>query len=171
MEVLIALLAAGGIAWYISTLFKGDDSRAPDIQQQPLDSEFEKAQRTMKAALDICNTEHEPAVQALLWLAGTDGTISKQEARNVFRFCERQGTALPDGTYAALEYLNNGMRLSAGFTPGDALSALVGLTAKPIPYRAAFIGAAHAICGGNKRISKVKQDFLDRADGIVETRV
>lgn len=169
--IVISLLIAAGLVGYLFRLFNKSDSpttRVDEHQQEEPDDEFKKAQHTIKAAMDACYADHEPAVHALLWLAGSDGTISKQEARNVFRFCEKQGTALPKGTYDALEYLNNGMHISTNHSLSEALSELATLTAKTIQYRAAFIGAAHAICGGNKRISKAKQDFLDSANRLVE---
>lgn len=168
---IITLLIVAGLGWYLFRLFNMSDSstnRAHEPQQQEPDNEFEKAQRALKIAMDTCMTEHAPAMEALLWLAASDGTISKQEARNVFRFCERQGTALPDGIDAALDYLNNGINISTKRSPSEVTTDLATLSEKTIQYRAAFIGAAHAICGGNKRISKAKQDFLDRANRLVE---
>lgn len=170
METVVILLLIGAGLWYVIHKFNGDDASASeaDHDTNKIDDRLRKASKILNAAIDKCSEDHELAVKSLLWLAGTDGTISKQEARNVFRFCERHGTALPDGTYDALEYLNNGMHISSEYSPRDALSAISGMAAKPIQYRAAFIGAAHAICGGSKRISKVKQDFLDRANGLVD---
>ncbi|MDP1925746.1 MAG: hypothetical protein Q8K57_13310 [Thiobacillus sp.] len=165
------LLLIGVVLWYLIHVFKSGDA-APSVTNHSInkmdDDPLKKASRTLEAAMHKCSEDHDFALQSLLWLAGTDGTISKQEARNVFRFCERQGTVLPAGTYEALEYLNNGMHISTEYSPSEALSALASMVEKPIQYRAAFIGAAHAICGGNKRISKVKQDFLDRTNVLVE---
>lgn len=172
METIVILaLVVGGLILYLKHSFKASDA-APLGQtnqpQRPDDDPIREASRILKAAMDKCSEDHESAYQALLWLAGSDGTISKQEARNVLRFCERQGTVLPAGTYDALEYLNNGMHISTKRSSSEVLSDLAALGEKTIQYRAAFIGAAHAICGGNKRISKTKQDFLDRANSLVE---
>lgn len=172
MEVfVISLLIAAGLAGYLFRLFNKSDSpvnRFSPAPQQAHDDPIEEAHRTLQAAMDVCNTDHAAAAQALLWLAGTDGTISKQEARNLFRFCEKQGSALPNNTNDALEHLNNGMSIRTSRTEIEVEKDLAEIAVRPIQYRAAFLGAAHAICGGNKRISKVKQDFLDRANSLVE---
>lgn len=169
--IVLLLLIFGAIALYLRHLFKASGAQpiaANRASDKMADDPIREASQIIKAAMDKCTADHGSAVQSLLWLAGADGTISKQEARNVFRFCERQGTVLPGGTYDAIEYLNNGMKISTKHTASEALADLATLEEKPIQYRAAFIGAAHAICGGNKRISKAKQDFLDRANSLVE---
>lgn len=173
METIVFILIAFiAIAAYLKHLFSQSDKK-PATTSIAAESESAdpllEARRVLKAAMDKCQNDHEAAYQALLWLAGSDGTISKQEARNVLRFCERQATELPAGTYDALEYLNNGMQISTGRTSKEALADLATLADKPIAYRTAFIGAAHAICGGNKRISKAKQDFLDRASSLMDS--
>lgn len=173
MGTIVVLLIIGAVALYLMHIFKEADSKPPgntSLIERMDDDPIREASRTLKAAMDKCSEDHESAYQALLWLAGSDGTISKQEARNVLRFCERQGTVLPAGTYEALEYLNNGMHISTKRSSSDALSDLAAMGEKTIQYRTAFIGAAHAICGGNKRISKAKQDFLDRAAQLIEAQ-
>lgn len=163
----IILLVLGGAVWAFIQIYKPKDS-APPIQQI-VDDPLAEARRLLSSALDKCSQDHSSAAPTLLWLAATDGTISKQEARIIFRFCEQQGTTLPSGLSAALEYLNSGMAITAQGSESDVIENLSEIYKKPIPYRAAFIGAAHAICGSNKRISKVKQDFLDRANRLVES--
>lgn len=159
------------VALYLIHLFKEANSK-PIGTSSPIehidDDPIREAHRILKAAMDVCNADHAAAAQALLWLAASDGTISKQEARNLFRFCEKQGSTLPAGTNEALDYLNNGMSIRTSRTDREVQSDLAEIGEKPIQYRAAFLGAAHAICGGNKRISKTKQDFLDRAAQLIE---
>lgn len=169
--IVISLLIVFGLGWYVMHLFKAERSQPSKhtyYREQPDDDPIEEAHRTLQAAMDVCNTDHAAAAQALLWLAGTDGTISKQEARNLFRFCEKQGSALPNNTNDALEHLNNGMSIRTSRTEIEVEKDLAEIAVRPIQYRAAFLGAAHAICGGNKRISKVKQDFLDKVTKLVE---
>lgn len=165
--VVVALILVG-LALYMRHLFNSERSQPSHYQAQPDDDPIKEAHRILQAAMHVCNTDHPSASQALLWLAASDGTISKQEARNLFRFCEKQGSTLPAGTHDALDYLNNGMSIRTSRTEREVQNDLADIGSKPIPYRAAFIGAAHAICGGNKRISKTKQDFLDQANRLVE---
>lgn len=171
MGTIIILLLIGMTVLYLIHLSQESDSKPARPVGRPDDGPIREAQRTLQAAIEVCNTDHAAAAQALLWLAGTDGTISKQEARNLFRFCEKQGSTLPAGTSEALEYLNSGMTIQSGRTEREVQNDLADIAARPIPYRAAFLGAAHAICGGNKRISKTKQDFLDRVAQLVEEPV
>lgn len=170
METIVFLvLVIGGLVLYLMHSSKASDAHNPTTP--PDDDPIMEAHRILKAAMDVCNTDHSAAAQALLWLAASDGTISKQEARNLFRFCEKQGSTLPSGTNDALDYLNNGMTIRTSRTEREVQTDLAEIAARPIPYRAAFLGAAHAICGGNKRISKTKQDFLDRVAQLVEEPV
>jgi hypothetical protein len=171
MVTVVILLVIGALALYLTILFKKSD--APPMEQNSDtdnsdNTHLREAQRTLTTAMGVCREQHRNAFDALLWLAASDGTISKQETRNLLRFCERHGTTLPDSTYDALEHLNSGVHISFQSSLSEALTDLAALAEKPIQYRAAFIGAAHAICGGNKRISKAKQDFLDRANTLVE---
>lgn len=168
--VVVALILVG-LALYLRHIFKASDAQPPTTHsvREVADDQIREAHRTLQAAMDVCNTDHPAASQALLWLAASDGTISKQEARNLFRFCEKQGSTLPAGTNDALDYLNNGMSIRTSRTDREVQNDLEEIGARPIQYRAAFLGAAHAICGGNKRISKTKQDFLDHATRLVET--
>lgn len=169
--IVVLLLIVLGLAWYVMHLFKAERSQPSKhtyYREQPADDPIREAHRTLNAAMDVCNSDHAAAAQALLWLAASDGTISKQEARNLFRFCEKQGSTLPSGTNDALDYLNNGMTIQTSRTEREVQNDLEEIAKRPITYRAAFLGAAHAICGGNKRISKTKQDFLDRAAKLVE---
>lgn len=169
--IVISLLIVFGLVWYVMHLFKAERAQPPRHtyhREQSEDDPIREAHRTLQAAMDVCNTDHAAAAQALLWLAASDGTISKQEARNLFRFCEKQGSTLPTGTNDALDYLNNGMTIRTSRTEIEVEKDLAEIAGRPIQYRAAFLGAAHAICGGNKRISKAKQDFLDRVAQLVE---
>lgn len=173
MEIAIPLLIVIALGWYLMHLFKSSDAKpgqthvTPRHIEQMADDPIDEAHRILQSAVTQCRQDHPPAARALLWLAATDGTISKQEARNIFRFCEQQGSTMPPGTHAAIEYLNNGVTLDSSRSEQTVQRDLTELAGKPIEYRAAFLGAAHAICGGNKRISKVKQDFLDRANAMV----
>lgn len=173
MEAVISLLIIIALGWYLVHLFKASDKTHGQAHivhrhiEQMADDPIDEAHRILRAAVTQCRQDHPPAAQALMWLAATDGTISKQEARNIFRFCEQQGSTMPPGTHDAIEYLNNGVTFESSRSEQAVQSDLNELAEKPIEYRAAFLGAAHAICGGNKRISKVKQDFLDRANAMV----
>jgi len=173
MEAFImSLLIAAGLAWYLRHLFKTSDHRhrsdAPQSTPNEIsDDPIEEAERTLQAAISNCRNDHPAAAQALMWLAATDGTISKQEARNIFRFCEQQGTALPPGTYDAIEYLNNGVTLDSSRAESAVRRDLEQLAAMPAKYKVEFFGVASAICGNNKRVSKTKQDFLDLAKGLI----
>ncbi len=164
---LVVLVVVGYFVYLYLTSNRQQPHAAPRALRDEHDP-FADAQRVMQSAMDTCNAGHANAVQALLWLASSDGTVSKQEARNVFRFCEKQGSMLPAGLADALEHLNNGMSIRSSRTDSAVQNDLAEIAKRPIQYRAAFLGAAHAICGGNKRISKTKQDFLDRATKIVE---
>lgn len=169
MDVVILLLIIFGLAWYLYRKFNNTHEKPAQFQviDQPVEGPIVKARRTIKAAIDQCNNEHGPAMQALLWLAATDGTISKQEARNIFRFCEQQGSVLPPGTYDAIEYLNAGVELTSSRADDLVRKDLHELAGKSNRYKIEFIGVAHAICGSNKRVSKAKQAFLDTAKGLI----
>ena len=128
---------------------------------------LERSHALLSGTLDRCQDEHAPAVSALLWLAGSDGSVSKQETRNIFRFCEQQGTAIGAEVYTALEHLNNGLSFQLGANESVVTANLAEIAKRDIQYRVAFMGAAHALCGNAKRLSTNKQAFLDKVNQLV----
>ncbi len=169
MEIFIPLLAIAALIWFFIRAFKPDAPKQTQYQhtEAPQRDPMKEASKALQQCLGLCQDQHPEAVNALLWIAATDGTVSKQEARNVFRFCEMQGTPVTDAVYDALEYLNSGMRFTTSRSGDDVKKDFSILREKPVAYRAAFIGAAHAICGNAKKMSKTKREFLTRAEGLV----
>ena len=121
----------------------------------------------LSTALASCQEEHQAAVNALTWLAAADGTVSKQELRGIFRFCEDQGTPIDKGAYKAIDSLNAGMSMQVKATEADAHRSISSLTGREAPYRLAFYGAANKLCGSQKQLSQAKQRFLKQAEAIV----
>ena len=174
MELLVLIIVMFGLWWLWDTFRKSDApvparrETASTNYESEAENERQRALSILSDALNNCLSDHAQAVDALLWLAGSDGTVSKQEARNVFRFCEQQGTQIGKEVYAALEHLNNGMSFKLRKSTPEVMDGVAQLAGKEMRYRVAFIGAAHAICGGSKRISAVKQKFLDQIAKLVE---
>lgn len=170
LPILVLAAIAYGI-WKYLNLDSAPSQKSRNIYtpEDTWKADRERAQQTLSDALGRCIKEHGHAVDALLWLAGSDGTVSKQEARNMFRFCENQGTSIDKEVYESLEHLNNGMSFKLEKSTPEVMDGVAELAKKEIRYRVAFIGAANAICGGSKRISQTKQKFLDRIADLVGT--
>jgi len=122
----------------------------------------------LSAALAACQAAHPDAVNALSWLAAADGTVSKQELRGIFRFCEDQGTPIPKGAYTAIDSLNAGMSMNVKTTEAEAHRSIAALADKTAAYRLAFYGTANKLCGSQKSRSPTKERFLKKTASIVE---
>lgn len=122
----------------------------------------------LSTALALCQQLHPTAVDALSWLAAADGTVSKQELRGIFRFCEEQGTPINKAAYKAIDSLNAGMSMNVKTTEAEAHHAVASLADKPAAYRLAFYATANKICGSQKSLSPTKERFLKKAASIIE---
>jgi hypothetical protein len=118
-------------------------------------------------AIELCTTDHPEATKALLWFASSDGSISKQEIRLLFRFCERFGTKIDKKIDTSLDLVSPKDFIGRQGSQTEAISNTLLLASKPIAYRVAFHGVAHAMQGGNKKPSKNKQLFLDKTESLI----
>lgn len=122
----------------------------------------------LSTALAACQNGHPDAVNALSWLAAADGTVSKQELRGIFRFCEDQGTPIAKTAYTAIDSLNAGMSMKVKTSETEAHRSIAALADKTTAYRLAFYGTANKLCGSQKQINPTKQRFLKQAEAIIE---
>jgi len=172
--IIIAIIAVAALYFYVVKKTT-DTSRSNEAIRRAFEdteSEWEKelraAQQRLSAALASCQKDHPQAADALCWLAGSDGTVSKQELRILFRFCAEQGTQIDKAAYKDIDNLNAGMSVKVRTTERDAHQSIKALAEKPAAYRLAFYGAANKICGSQKRLSETKQRFIKAAEAIIQ---
>lgn len=169
---LVFLVICGAI-WFLLTRH-GSTRPAARLPARDMIHDIEddiKRERAMhhevlSTALAACQKEHPDAVNALSWLAAQDGTVSKQELRNIFRFCAEQGTSINQLAYTAIDSLNAGMSMTVKTTEIEAHQSIESLVNKPVAYRLAFYGATNKLCGSHKNLSQAKQRFLKQAEDI-----
>lgn len=161
--------------WYMWRMLTRSDSSTPsrgrvdDIGDVEDDIRRERKEHheALSTALSACQEDHREAVNALTWLAAADGTVSKQELRGIFRFCEEQGSPISKDAYKAIDSLNAGMSMQVKATEADAHLSIAALTKKDASYRLAFYGVANKLCGSQKKLNQAKQRFLKQAEAIV----
>lgn len=170
-SIVLTLFAGAGI-WFL--LRRAKDTRHHESSRGLIDEIEDDIRRERKehhaalsAALSACQETHPSAVGALSWLAASDGTVSKQELRVIFRFCEEQGTPIAKAAYRAIDSLNAGMSMEVKATENDALNSISKLTDKPPAYKLAFYGATNKLCGSQKKLSQAKQRFLKSAEALM----
>lgn len=166
--IIIILVVAGGL-WFLMrsrTTRAVADNTIRDIKQD-IQDERQAHHRALSSALAACQDAHPEAVNALTWLAGADGVVSKQELRLVFNFCEAQGVVLNKSAYKAIDSLNAGMSMQIKATETAAHASIDALASRPPPYKAAFFGTAHKICGSQKRLTAAKERFLKKAEALI----
>jgi len=155
--------------WYMLT--RRDSSPPPRSMVDGVEDDIRREQKAhheaLSAALAACQDAHHDAVNALTWLAAADGTVSKQELRGIFRFCEEHGTPIDKAAYKAIDSFNAGMSMQVKASEADAHRSITTLADKDASYRLAFYGAANKLCGSQKQISQAKQRFLKQAEAIV----
>lgn len=161
------------IAVVVVIYFKFMKSAHPPQTSEPRtesawERELREAQQRLSAALSSCQRDHPEAADALCWLAGSDGTVSKQELRILFRFCQEQGTQIEKAAFKDIDNLNAGMSVKVRSTEAQAHQSIAALASKPAAYRLALYGAANKICGSQKRLSETKQRFLKAAEAIIQ---
>ena len=161
----LVLLGGLGVLWLLLT-YGSPAASTDDVPDEVVDGEIKADRETLATALDACQTAHPEVADALSWLAAQDGTVSKQELRIIFQFCEAQGTAINERAYTALARLNSGVSMKVGITEAEALQSIAALASKPVAYRLAFYGAANRLCGSQKNISQAKQRFLKQAEQV-----
>lgn len=121
----------------------------------------------LEAAIAQCHDEHPHAAAALFFMAGSDGSISRNELRIILGFCERQGTAIGGEWQTAQDHVNAGIKIQTTDNPASVEQHIAALAAKPIAYRAAFLGAIEAINASSKTSSPTKRRILERAQALV----
>lgn len=171
--ILLILIGAAALYFYFSkktsstALGDGAMRRSYEETESEWDKELRAAQQRLSAALASCQKDHPQATDALCWLAGSDGTVSKQELRILFRFCAEMGTHIDKAAYKDIDNLNAGMSVKVRTKESEAHQSIKALAEKPASYRLAFFGAANKICGSQKRLSETKQRFIKAAETIV----
>lgn len=133
----------------------------------PRDNPLQGPLRDLTEAMNKCTAQHDEAVSSLIFMAASDGTVSRQELRIIIGFCERQGTVLGKAWVGACDHLNAGLKLSITGGESGARDNIAALSAKPVGYRAAFLGAAEAIVASNKTTNAAKRRLLEQARGLV----
>lgn len=161
----LLLLTAAGIYWAIQQKPRGTP---PATEPPRIDNELESARRRLAEIMSTCEQNHAEAVHSLLWLAGSDGTVSRQELRIIISFCERQGTSIEKGWGRALDRLNSGLNISTTGGESGALSNIEALRDRPLPYRIAYAGAAEAIAAANKTSNAAKRRLVAAAHALTE---
>jgi len=136
-------------------------------QPAPARTPYTAAKYEVGQAMLNCQKSHPEATSALLWLANADGSISKQEVRLIFKFCEKFGVTIKEDAYKGLDIAPPKDYLGTRGDLEGACNLLRSLRDKPMPYKAALHGAAHAMAGSNKSTSKAKQSFLDTAESLL----
>jgi hypothetical protein len=169
---LILSIVILAVLWYMLTRLTRSDLRPPprsmvDDIEDDIKRERKVHAEALSKALSDCQNAHHDAVNALSWLAVADGTVSKQELRGIFRFCEEQGTPIDKEVYKAIDSLNAGMSMQVKSSETDAHRSIAALTSMDAAYRLAFYGAANKLCGSQKQLSQAKQRFLKQAEAIV----
>jgi hypothetical protein len=167
MEAIIFI----GIAVAVIYFLLKKNRTEPLTQEASDESEWEKelrqAQERLNAALIACRQDHPEATESLCWLAGSDGTVSKQELRTVMRFCVEQGTNINQAAFKDIDKLNAGLRVDNSTTEAEAHSLIQKIASRPTGYRVAFFGVANKLCGNQKNISIKKQKFIKAASELL----
>jgi hypothetical protein len=174
---LLGLGMAGLCAWLVTEKGKkitdglNADARTTEARKppppEPTVTPYTSAKHAVHQGIQACQKAHPEATAALLWLANADGSISKQEVRLVFKFCEKFGVTISQDAYNGLDIAPPKDYLS---TQGDIESAcnlVNALRDKPMPYKVALHGTAHAMAGSNKTTSKAKQTLLDTIESLL----
>jgi len=172
MDILtfIVVGAIGGAVLYgifQSKPTQQDGGRPPP--PQPLSAPLKTAHERLSKILADCQADHHEAASALLWLAGSDGTVSRQELRIIIGFCERQGARVEKSWGSALDFLNSGLNISVTGGEGGAMANITDLRSKPMSYRIAFVGAVEAIIAANKTSNSAKRRLADAARMLVDS--
>lgn len=166
---LIFLILLAVIIWFFirSQSSKNLPGTPMDEAERNIQRALHQDRQILATALGACQTTHKDAVDALSWLAGADGTVSKQELRLIFRFCEAQGTAIDQAAYKAIDKLNAGLSMNIQSTEADAYRSIAALAGKPGAYKMAFYGAANKLCGSQKQQNRTKERFIKKAEEIL----
>lgn len=166
MALLIALILFAWIIWRMNQK-RDTEARSASPEADESTNRLKQAEHALQAAIASCQENHPHAFKALAWLAASDGTVSKQELRLIFRFCEAQGTQINRDAHEAIDLLNTGLNMSVTGSEKDVHESLSELAGKPLAYKTSFFGAAHALCGTQKRLSQAKQRFLEKAEALI----
>jgi hypothetical protein len=165
---IIALAIVAGIWFYMYIKSNNNRAETPmDETERNIQRALHQDRQILATALGACQTTHKDAVDALSWLAGADGTVSKQELRLIFRFCEAQGTAIDQAAYKAIDKLNAGLSMNIQSTEADAYRSIAALAGKSGAYKMAFYGAANKLCGSQKQQNRTKERFIKKAEEIL----
>lgn len=171
--IIFLILCAVLVAFFFARGSVRRTSEAPardmvDEIKDDIKRERREHHEALSTALAACQAAHPDAVNALSWLAAADGTVSKQELRGIFRFCEDQGTPIAKGAYKAIDSLNAGMSMNVKTTEAEAHRSIAALADKTAAYKLAFYGTANKLCGSQKSRSPTKERFLKKTASIVE---
>lgn len=169
MSTFLMLVAIAAVILYFGY---SQTKRQPSTPEQNTgrgqNNEIALAKQQLAEIMDACTAAHPEAVHALIFIAGSDGTVSRQELRVIIGFCERQGATIKLGWKSVLDYLNAGLQLSITGGEAGAKENIASLSAKPMAYRAAFLGAAEAILAANSTTNKSKRNLVEQARKLIE---
>lgn len=164
---LLVLIAGGGVLIYYIARAQSSSDHPPSVVPQPKDTPLQQALKQLTAIIEACQTDHPHATPALLFMAASDGTVSRQELRIILGFCERQGSVFSSDWSDACEHLNAGININVTGGEAGARDNIADLTDKPVKYRAAFLGAAEAIVACNRTTNTTKQRLIKQARDLV----
>lgn len=176
MEIILGIVALVVLYKMFSPLISGfkegisgsDEQHITSEEQKPdPNSPLQKALHAMGNAMEKCIADHENAVNALTFMAASDGKVSRQELRIIIGFCERMGTQVGKQWEDACEYLNSGLTISVKGGLSGAEENIAALKDRAINYRAAFLGAAEAIVASNRTSNISKRKLLDQARALI----
>lgn len=169
MEFFTLFVFAIIIGGVIYGIFRSPRAAATKPQpEKPLSDPLKEARDRLLKIMTICQVDHDEATSSLLWLAGSDGTVSRQELRIIIGFCERQGAPVEKTWGKALEFLNSGLNISVTGGEKGAAANIAALRDKPMSYRIAFVGAVEAIIAANKTSNAAKRRLADSARALVD---
>ena len=163
MIVIVCILVIG--YFYLDAQKTSDNSTLEN--SSGLSSDLKNSLEQLQRVMNKCQQEHEHAVCALIWLASSDGTISRQEFRVMISFCTRQGTQIEKLDLNSIDKLNSGLNMKISGGENAAIENIAMLKIKSIQYRAAFLGATEAICSANKTINSSKKRFQQAARDLI----
>jgi hypothetical protein len=163
---LLVLIAGGAVLIYYIVRAQSSSGPKP-AAAPPKDTPLQIALKQLTSIIDACQESHPHATPALLFIAASDGTVSRQELRIIIGFCERQGSIFSADWSAACEHLNAGININVTGGEAGARDNIADIADKPVKYRAAFLGAAEAIVACNRTTNATKQRLIEQVRSLV----
>lgn len=161
------------IIWVAFVLLRRSDAAtdtttaAPSGAPKAISSEIQDALEALGKLCDTCKAAHDDAFHALVFIAASDGKVSRQEFRIILGFCERMGSDLGGRWPEVVEKLNDGITISIDAREATISEHIEALRNRPVPYRAAFLGAVEAIVASNRTSNATKRRLLDQSRNLI----